>query len=343
MVYLRPSSAEIDSWAALGNTNWSWEILEPYYKKSEHLQIPTESQAEEGATYVADANGFTGPVDIGWWYGLNTSNAFAKALNTSWSTKGLKWNQDPNTGNPQGLFLHPSEIDVAADIRADAARSYYWPVANRSNLHAYTFTTAQKVLFGNGPSHYSKNGSVVVTGVKVILPSGQNATISANREVILSAGTYRTPALLEASGIGNPSVLHNLSIPVLVDLPGVGAHMQDQFDSSIFFNSSVPVDILQSLFETPLYAYVTVKDLFPEAAEYATVAAELRGNISSYAKTVSATSDGATSIEAATAILNIRADLILEQNAPVAELLFTSEFAAFWGTLALSTGNAHVR
>ncbi|GAB7347241.1 hypothetical protein MBLNU459_g3340t2 [Dothideomycetes sp. NU459] len=341
MVYIRPSAAEIDSWAALGNANWSWEILEPYFKKSERLQLPTTAQVEQGATYVADANGFSGPVDIGWWYGLNTSNAFSKALNATWSAKGYKWNEDPNAGDPHGLFLNRAEIDSETNIRADAARSYYWPVANRSNLHTYTFTSASKVIFAERGLKYTKNSSVTATGVEVVLVSGAKATISANREVIISTGSYRTPGLLEASGVGNPSVLQSHSIPVIVNLPGVGAHMQDQFDNVMIFNSTLPINLTTVLLESPFYAFVTVKDLFPGDGELDAVASELRGNISDYAKIVAATSDGATSVEVAETLLNLRADLILDQNAPVAEILLTSYFTAFWGTLALSTGNIH--
>jgi choline dehydrogenase-like flavoprotein len=61
------------------------------------------------------------------------------------------------------------------------------------------------ISMDSGKSHYGAKGPVVAKGVNVILPSGKKQLLRSRREVILSAGTYRTPGLLEQSGIGNPS------------------------------------------------------------------------------------------------------------------------------------------
>jgi alcohol oxidase len=46
----------------------------------------------------------------------------------------------------------------------------------------------------------------------------------ASRLVVLSAGTFGSPAVLERSGIGSKDVLTGSNIQQLVDLPGVGEH-----------------------------------------------------------------------------------------------------------------------
>jgi alcohol oxidase len=46
----------------------------------------------------------------------------------------------------------------------------------------------------------------------------------ASRLVVLSAGTFGSPAILERSGIGSKDVLSKNNIQQLVDLPGVGEH-----------------------------------------------------------------------------------------------------------------------
>lgn len=68
------------------------------------------------------------------------------------------------------------------------------------------------------------------TGVQVVFPNGKEYTANVNKqgEVILSAGTVRTPQLLELSGIGNSSILKPLGINVKVNLPGVGENYEDQ-------------------------------------------------------------------------------------------------------------------
>ena len=57
--------------------------------------------------------------------------------------------------------------------------------------------------------------------------NGTTYTVSAKREVILSAGVFQSPQLLELSGIGNVTLLKSLDILPLIDLPGVGENLQD--------------------------------------------------------------------------------------------------------------------
>lgn len=54
---------------------------------------------------------------------------------------------------------------------------------------------------------------MVASAVKVLTDFGETLVINATQEIILAAGTYRTPALLEYSGVGNsrsaPLLLHS--------------------------------------------------------------------------------------------------------------------------------------
>ena len=62
-----------------------------------------------------------------------------------------------------------------------------------------------------------------------------NLTVSSKREVILAAGATHTPQILQLSGIGPADLLHSLGIPVVQDLPGVGANLQDHPRTSASF------------------------------------------------------------------------------------------------------------
>ena len=53
--------------------------------------------------------------------------------------------------------------------------------------------------------------------------------MKANKLIVVSAGTFGSPNILERSGIGAPSVLEKINIQVLVDLPGVGENFQGRF------------------------------------------------------------------------------------------------------------------
>ncbi|KAK6006911.1 hypothetical protein QM012_005919 [Aureobasidium pullulans] len=83
MVYLRPTSEEVDSWSSLGNPGLTWDSLLPYYKKSEHLQLPTDPRALADTSYEADVHGFVGPVKVGWGNDLDPGQ-FGQAVNTTW-------------------------------------------------------------------------------------------------------------------------------------------------------------------------------------------------------------------------------------------------------------------
>lgn len=64
------------------------------------------------------------------------------------------------------------------------------------------------------------------TGVHAVI-DGKSVQFTASREVIVSAGAFGTPKLLELSGIGNPEILKAANIESKIDLPGVGENYQD--------------------------------------------------------------------------------------------------------------------
>ena len=58
---------------------------------------------------------------------------------------------------------------------------------------------------------------------------GEIVTVKATKLVVVSAGAFGSPAILERSGIGSPSILEKNNIRVLVDSPGVGENYQGVF------------------------------------------------------------------------------------------------------------------
>jgi len=95
--------------------------------------------------------------------------------------------------------------------------AYYNPASTRANLDIVVRTFVSKVTFND----------VNATGFEVI--SRDNSTklsIRAVKEVILAAGATHTPQILQLSGVGPSSILKPLGIPVVQDLPGVGANLQ---------------------------------------------------------------------------------------------------------------------
>ena len=87
---------------------------------------------------------------------------------------------------------------------------------------------------------------MVATGVAVA-QHGQIRTIRARKEVILAAGAFQSPKVLELSGIGQESILKSLDIPVIIDNPGVGENLQDHLLSGICFEAAEGVPTMDGL------------------------------------------------------------------------------------------------
>lgn len=224
MTYLRAEKEQIDAWQELGNDGWTWDGLWPYYLKEEAFQVPTADQVEQGATFERSAHNFAGHVAVGWSTYFNRQNA-SRILRDTTEAIGLPVNEDPNSGRMRGYSVWPFTLNATESIRADAARSYYYPVANqRPNLRVFLNTTALRMTWNS--SRLDQRGITA----KAVQLSSTNSTylIKAKREIVISAGSIRTPALLEHSGVGNPAVLRHLGIEEVLPLPGVGARLEDQ-------------------------------------------------------------------------------------------------------------------
>lgn len=76
--------------------------------------------------------------------------------------------------------------------------------------------------------------------------TGELKTVTASKEVIISGGTFSTPQLLRLSGIGLRAELESLDIRVVVDLPAVGKHLQDHYETTVVIDASVPWEDNQS-------------------------------------------------------------------------------------------------
>ncbi|GAA5997649.1 GMC family oxidoreductase [Rhodotorula paludigena] len=219
LVSTRPNAAEQDVWASLaGSSAWSWQNLLPFYKKAEHFFAPGTNTENEVPTFTASTHGTTGPIDVSYPPYLAPSfRGFFQSLRAL----GVPAAQDLHSGNNIGVNYAPSTIDPS-----DRTRSYsveYLEVA--PSLVIVTGVQVTKINFA-GAKDTAEN--VVARSVTFVpVGGGQKVVANASREVILSAGTVQTPQLLELSGIGDPAILNLLGISTLVNLPGVGANLQD--------------------------------------------------------------------------------------------------------------------
>lgn len=334
MAYARAEDVQVDLWQELGNEGWNWTTMLPYYIKSEQFQIPKEFQVANGITYNPAVHGTSGPLKVGYVNAM-INGTIGATYNETLANIGVAWDNDMNSGKMHGLVSPPKTIDQEANIREDAARAYYWPIADRSNLALFQNTYANKIVWQST----ARCGNVVAGGVEVTLSNGTTVTIHASKEVIISAGALRSSLILELSGIGNPEILAKHDISVVVDLPTVGENLQDQMNNGITFGDNTTLVGSDSFI-----AYATISDLFGN--DTAAFAASISSVLSSYAQTVAKASNDVVSAFDLLAFFKLQYDLVFNSDTPVLELFMTPANSIFsfeyWILLPFSRGNIHI-
>ncbi|MCA0206355.1 MAG: GMC family oxidoreductase N-terminal domain-containing protein [Proteobacteria bacterium] len=201
MWYLRGMPRDYDGWQAMGLAEWSWASMAPHFTWM-------ESYLEPGAD---PSRGRTGPLQI-------TRSRYRSPVTAATIEAardlGLPELEDINTPNAEGIGWTQHTIDRKGR-RASAHAAFIKPL-RRPNLVVRTGAPVARILMRDGRA----------TSVEIVTPQGRE-TISARGEVILSAGVYQSPKLLQLSGIGPAALLTRHGIEVRRDLPAVGQNLSD--------------------------------------------------------------------------------------------------------------------
>ncbi|KAI0315855.1 alcohol oxidase [Amylostereum chailletii] len=220
-LWQRASARDYDNWGApFGNdrAGWSFAGLLPYFEKTENWTRPPLVLPGQTLPHaLVQAHGTRGPLEISYnnFYPEPVVPGIA-AINAL----GIPTNSDPDLGMGTNATLGARTVSAASGLRSYAASAYFAPNARRPNLLILTEAVASKVDLE------SEGALVRATGVRYIV-NGTTYGARAAREVVLSAGSFQSPQLLELSGIGNASRLESVGIEAVVDLPGVGENLQD--------------------------------------------------------------------------------------------------------------------
>lgn len=210
MLYVRGQRQDYDDWAEGGCTGWDWDNVLPYFIKSENN--------ENGAD---DLHGTSGPLQVSDQKAPRPiSEAFVEAATQLQHRRCEDFNRGDNEG--VGLYQVTQFHDPAKNgERCSVAAAYLFPVMARPNLTVITGAHASRLTFE----------ALRATGVVYKQDGkGNDITVSAKREVLLSGGALKSPQLLQLSGIGDPADLENHGIDVRHALPGVGKNLQDHLD-----------------------------------------------------------------------------------------------------------------
>ncbi|KAH9211706.1 hypothetical protein DL95DRAFT_411858 [Leptodontidium sp. 2 PMI_412] len=246
MVATFASRTDIDNWGSLGNPGWFFDDLAPYYKKFATFTPPSKDNAAfYNANAVIDKDLHKSQGE-----GIRTSfpttkMVAAKEWLDTFENLGLSLAEDPQGGGGLGGYTNLSTIDPADSTRSYSATAFFAPNTGRTNLTVLTSATVNKITFSHGTGHH-QNAEPTATGVQ-FTSRGTEYHVSARREVILCAGTYQSPQILELSGVGSPAILSKYNIPVIVDLPSVGENMQEHSEVPLSYELAAPEPTLNDL------------------------------------------------------------------------------------------------
>ncbi len=199
MIFVRGHRADFDGWAAEGNTGWSYDDVLATYKKLENW----EGGADE-------FRGSGGPVQV--IENHDVTDAAKSFVQAGVAALGVEQTPDYNGAEQEGM--HVIQESTRDGVRSSSSRAYLHST-QRSNLSLQSGLMAARIVIEAGRA----------IGVEVI-DGGARRTIRATREVIVSAGAFGSPQLLQLSGIGPADLLGGLDIPVVADLP-VGDNLHD--------------------------------------------------------------------------------------------------------------------
>jgi choline dehydrogenase len=230
MIYMRGQARDYDQWASLtGDNAWRWDHCLPDFKAHEnHHRLDTRDEPAFAALH-GNARLVPGGIGGGEWrvekqrLRWDVLDAFSLAAQQA----GIPATTDFNSGSNEGVGYF--EVNQKSGWRWNASKAFLRPAEGRPNLTIWTQTRVQKLNLARQP-----DGSLRCTGA-LLLRGGRSVSVTADAEVVLSAGSVNTPQILQLSGIGPAGLLQNHGIVVQHHLPGVGANLQDHLQIRTVF------------------------------------------------------------------------------------------------------------
>jgi len=208
MIYMRGQAADYDGWARMGNAGWSWDDVLPYFIRSQ------DRPGGDGTLHGTGGEWKVARQRLKW----DLLDDFQRAA----EEMGVPSTEDFNSGDNEGAGYF--EVNQNAGRRWSTARAFLRPALRRANLRLLTHAHAQRITFENGRAKAVR-----------IARAGAMFDATAKAEIILAAGAIHSPALLEASGIGQGERLRDAGINVHRNMPEVGENLQDHLQLRMIF------------------------------------------------------------------------------------------------------------
>ena len=127
-----------------------------------------------------------------------------------------------------GAVTVTNAIDASKGERSHAGTAFLEPALKRGNVTLRTGVKVDKIAFDEV---LTADGRLNARGV--LYTYQREEYLITAREIILCAGVFESPAILERSGVGSKKVPAAANVPVLYELPGVGENLQDHLICSL--------------------------------------------------------------------------------------------------------------
>jgi choline dehydrogenase len=215
MIYMRGQARDYDHWAQLtGDARWTWANCLPGFKKHEDDYRGGDAEHGAGGEWRVERQ------RLRW----DILDAFARAAQQA----GIPASEDFNRGDNEGVgyFL----VNQKKGWRWNTAKAFLRPTCyGRPNFELWTSAHVTRIVFQTQPDGRKRcTGAQIWTGKEM-------ANVHVLHEVILSAGSIGSPQLLQLSGVGPADLLRQHGIPLVHELPGVGANLQDHLQIRAVF------------------------------------------------------------------------------------------------------------
>ncbi|HRJ02492.1 MAG TPA: GMC family oxidoreductase N-terminal domain-containing protein [Hyphomonas sp.] len=211
MITMRGQAEDYDAWRDLGLPGWGWRDVLPVFRGIEDHFLGESNVHGSGGEWRVE------PPRVRW--------EILDAVRNAAQEMGVPKTADFNTGNNEGSgYFH---VNQKAGRRWSAARGFLGPARRRPNLRTETGALVETLTLEGR----------LATGL-VFRQNGQRFTVKANAEIILCAGAIGSPQILQRSGLGPEPVLAAAGVTPILDIPGIGANLQDHLQQRAIYQVS---------------------------------------------------------------------------------------------------------
>ncbi|GAA3047810.1 FAD-dependent oxidoreductase [Pseudonocardia yunnanensis] len=214
MSFIRGHRASYDAWVTAGARGWGFDDLLPYFKRSEHVEGRDPALRGQG-----------GPLRL---WRVSPPHPLSQTMLEAAGQVGYPAVDDIDSGVQEGFGW--AEFTILDGRRLSAADAYLTPALQRPNLDLVTDALVHRLIVSGERC----------TGVEYSVDS-QVVRVNSGRDVVLAAGAIGSPQLLLRSGLGPQSHLREAGIPIVGDLPGVGANLHDHPMTGVVYRSRQPI------------------------------------------------------------------------------------------------------